>query len=105
MIDEDVLHKAIGTELKNIRKKKGYNQSNLAEKIGLERTSITNIETGRQKATVTVLYKICDLLDIEISDLLPKLNEVATHKVDATNDEGLTVGSKTLAVLNRIRKS
>ena len=105
MIDEKGLHKAIGAELKKIRKKKGYNQSDLAEKIGLERTSITNIETGRQKATVTVLYKICGLFDIEISDLLPRLSEVAIHKVEATNDEALTVGSKTFAVLNRIRKS
>lgn len=105
MIDESSLHEAIGAELKKIRKQKGYNQSDLAQKIGLERTSITNIETGRQKATVSVLYRICELFDIEVSDLLPKLHEVATHKVEATNDDNLTVGSKTYAVLERIRKS
>ena len=105
MINEKGLHEAIGAEIKKIRKKKGFNQSDLAEKIGLERTSVTNIETGRQKATVTVLYKICDLFQIDIADLLPKVSDMATHVVETTNEEPVTVGSKTFAVLARLRKN
>lgn len=51
-------------------------QAHLAGQVGLLRTSITNIEAGRQKAPLHVLYALCDALDVEVTDLLPAIATV-----------------------------
>jgi hypothetical protein len=40
------------------------------------RTSITNIEAGRQKAPLHVIYTICDALDVDPLKILPTPSEV-----------------------------
>ncbi len=104
MIEEKLLYESVGNEIRKLRKAKGYNQSDLAKKIGLERTSITNIEIGKQKATIFVIYKICELFDISIEHLLPNVVSVSTHDIDTDDDVIVRVGSKTLAAIERIKK-
>lgn len=109
MIDERKLYETIGQEIKKIRKTKGYNQSELASKINIERTSITNIESGRQKVTLFALYKICALFEIEPSDLLPEAGEVSIHNVMSNREvmskgqQRVQVGPKTWAALERLK--
>lgn len=61
----------IGYRIKLLRKKKGYDQRYLAEKIILSRASISNFERGRHTPQVELLYKIAEVLDGNIGDLLP----------------------------------
>lgn len=42
-----------------------------AKAVGLSRTSITNIESGRQPVSLHTLYSMADILGVEVSDLLP----------------------------------
>ena len=51
-------------------------QAQLAAVVGLERTSITNIERGNQKFPLHVLYRICSALNADIEDVLPSLSEL-----------------------------
>jgi transcriptional regulator with XRE-family HTH domain len=46
-------------------------QAALAKAVGLSRTSITNIEQGRQPVNIHTLYAMADILGIEVGDLLP----------------------------------
>lgn len=46
-------------------------QEVLARELGLSRTSITNIEKGRQPVQLHTLYHISNLLAVELKDLLP----------------------------------
>ena len=42
-------------------------QQELADRVGLERTSITNIESGRQNITESTLRKIAEAMGYEVT--------------------------------------
>jgi transcriptional regulator with XRE-family HTH domain len=46
-------------------------QDAFAKAVGLSRTSITNIERGRQPVSLHTLYSMADILGVEAVDLLP----------------------------------
>ena len=58
---------------KNVRKyrvKQNLSQEELAEKAGLHRTYIGSVERGERNITINVMEKICNALEIPITDLL-----------------------------------
>lgn len=61
----------IGFKVKTLRKEHEYNQEDFAKKIGVSRTTIVNIETGKQQLTINNLYKIFELLGIDSKRILP----------------------------------
>lgn len=61
----------IAKRVRRIRQKKGMPQTLVAEIANLSRTSITNLEAGRQSMTLDNLYQIADSLQCSIYDLLP----------------------------------
>lgn len=71
----DPIYKEIGKRIFEAREAKGFTQEQLAIKISLKRTSITNIEKGRQQLLVHMLIKIAKELDVEIESLIPKSEE------------------------------
>ncbi len=91
MISDERLYQVLGARLKKLREGEDGNsrftQAELAAKVGLERTSITNIEKGNQKVPLHVLYKLCEVFKVDISSVLPALSEVqedesAFHEVN-----------------------
>lgn len=80
MISEEKLYRVLGSRVKKLREgddgSPRLTQAELAGKVGLERTSITNIEKGNQKVPLHVLYKLCEVLKVDISSVLPALSEV-----------------------------
>jgi transcriptional regulator with XRE-family HTH domain len=70
----------VGSRLKFYRKRKGYNQSEISTAIGLTRTSISNIETGRQSMTIETLLKCCAVLGCKPTDILPEVPKVKISK-------------------------
>lgn len=76
-IDEALLYREIGARLRRRRAEAGLTQAQLADLIGVLRTSITNLEAGRQKAPLPVLYDACLALGVEIAAILPTVAEVA----------------------------
>ncbi len=75
-IDETLLYRVVGDNLRQRRMIMGMTQTQLAEVTGMLRTSITNIEAGRQKAPLHVLYRMCAALHIEAATILPKNAEI-----------------------------
>jgi transcriptional regulator with XRE-family HTH domain len=76
MINQYLLYKTIGERLRKARLQSGVTQSDLAVKIAHLRTSITNIEGGRQRVPLHVLYELCLELRIEVISILPLEEEV-----------------------------
>ncbi len=70
-VNESELHRLVGDAIRKRRKLAGMTQIELAEKVGLLRTSITNIEAGRQRAPLHVLYNICVAVGAEVREVLP----------------------------------
>lgn len=50
--------------LKEIRTEKGLTQEELATKCGVQRTTVTMIETGENKPSVELAKKLASVLDI-----------------------------------------
>lgn len=84
--DGDSLYRLIGTRLKECRGKSNLTQEQLASRVGFERTSITNIEKGRQRLSLHALYEICFVLQIEVGSILPPWNEVMARDQGALVD-------------------
>src|SRR4051794_475801 len=70
---------AFGAGLKAARKSKSerrINQDDLAEGLGVTRTSVSNIERGRHRVFLDQVYIAARQLGVEVTDLLPGMDEV-----------------------------
>ena len=66
----------IGKRVRNARKRAGLNQGELAARVKMARTSICNIEAGRQGLSCASLYALARSLEVQPRDLLPLMSEV-----------------------------
>ncbi len=71
-----MLYKLLGSRIKSRRDDLEMNQSVLGEKAEIGRASISNIEKGRQKPPLSVIYRICHELDIDVHSVLPTYKEI-----------------------------
>ncbi len=65
------LYAEIGKRIRAEREALGFTQIELAQGVGLVRASIVNIEGGRQKLPIHVLYQIASELAVPVHGLLP----------------------------------
>lgn len=56
----------IGTRIAELRKACGMTQEGLANKCGLQRTTISKIERGRFSVSVDILSRICGALGVMV---------------------------------------
>ena|SRR5712664_1587999 len=70
-MDEAQLYKDFGRLVRDHRRRLKITQEQLAEQIGLSRTSITNIEQGRQKVLLHQMFALAESLKIRPEALLP----------------------------------
>lgn len=70
------LNREIGERVRRARLSATLTQEALAEKIGIARASVVNIEGGSQTLTIPNLYKICLELSIPIDRILPNLEGI-----------------------------
>lgn len=84
MINIDHLYKIVGSKLQQTREEKKLTQQQFADQVGVTRTSISNIETGKQRSPLSLLYLICKNLQIELKNILPsieELNDIENHDI------------------------
>lgn len=82
-------YRQIGENIRNGRIRRKLSQDTLAKLVGLTRTSLTNIESGRQHPPLHTFCDIADQLQVTVMDLLPR------RLVELTAvDVGLLVGSQ-----------
>jgi transcriptional regulator with XRE-family HTH domain len=54
--------------VKEIRRRKGWSQKDLAEESGVGQDTISGIESGRHEPRPSTLRKLADALDVEVAD-------------------------------------
>jgi transcriptional regulator with XRE-family HTH domain len=91
-VDENLLYRILGERLKRRRMETNVTQAQLAEHVGVLRTSISNIEAGRQKLPLHLLYRLCVALGVEVPSVLPTSEEIdrtttIASDVDAVNEQ------------------
>ncbi|QDK34017.1 XRE family transcriptional regulator [Sphingomonas sp. IC081] len=65
----DVRHR-LATNMKRLRKERGWSQEALADEAGLDRTYISGIERQVKNPTVTVIERVALALQCRLGDLL-----------------------------------
>lgn len=60
-----------GELIKELRKKKGYTQKQLAEKAGISRTGLIRYENGETSPSIQVLQQIANALDVSVTAFVP----------------------------------
>lgn len=76
ILDENGVCVSVG---KNIRKYRSYNawsQEQLAEKIDISATFLSNIETGRSWISAKTIAKLCNVLKIDMYELFMQEEEI-----------------------------
>ena len=63
------IKKKFGEKIKLLRIEKGWSQEKLALNADLDRTYIPSIEKGERNVSITVVQKIADAFEVEISAL------------------------------------
>jgi len=74
-------HKHLVRTLKDARMKAGLKQSELAERLGRERTLISLIETGQRRVDVLEFYAIAKALDLNPTELFEELCTTLPDKI------------------------
>lgn len=87
--------KKLGKRIKELRKKKGFTQEQVAEMVELEQNTISVIESGRNFPTLVTLEKIANVLDVELSDFfnyddlddIKKVKQLTAERLEKMNDK------------------
>lgn len=74
--DTTVVYPEIARRIRMVREARGLSQATLATRLGISRTSMVNIEAGRQQSPVDRLYAIALVLNCDIDVLMPALPEI-----------------------------
>lgn len=103
--DEKRLYQLLGQRIKRHRTDAGLTQAQLAQKLGVRRTSVTNMEAGRQSISLFIIYNLLDLFNVRFDQLLPPLREVLEQReveVPVDNQGVEVVPPKTADVLREL---
>ena len=60
----------LGENIKRLRKKKKWSQTDLAEKIGSHLSHVNRIETGKYRPSLPVLIKLAESLEVSLDTLV-----------------------------------
>ncbi len=72
MANQEDFFRALGTKVRELRKKKGYSQEDMIS-FGFSARHWQQIEAGRP-ITVTTLLRICEVFEISMSKLVRRLD-------------------------------
>lgn len=84
--DHGRLYRLIGRKLCLARKAAGFSQTSLAAAVGISRVSLVNIEHGRQRPPIAVLWDLAEAVGVEVIELIPLRSEVADGGGDVQLD-------------------
>lgn len=60
----------LGQNVRRLREARGWSQEDYADRAGIHRTYVSDIERGRRNPTVTVVEKLAGPFEVEVGSLL-----------------------------------
>ena len=81
MADFDELYRELGRKVRQARQREGQrlSQDELAKRLGISRASVVNIEAGRQRAPLHLLWQIAEVLGTDLTSMIPSREELLPH--------------------------
>jgi transcriptional regulator with XRE-family HTH domain len=80
---------AFGKKLAEKRKESGITQADLGRRVGLVRTTIANLEAGRQSVSLPLLYRIVQSLGNDLDSFLPPI-ETGMENASVQDEDSAT---------------
>ena len=80
MVPDAELYALLGANVRKYREIARLTQDEVADRLSLSRTSVTNIEKGKQRIQIHTLYNIAKVLGVSVTDLLPPADEDSTRR-------------------------
>ena len=80
--EPEAIYRVFGRKLRELRDKKGIPQEELATLSGLTRSSIANIENGKQRVMLHHLVRFAEALRVDVGSLVPALKIVEAEAQD-----------------------
>ncbi len=97
------LRKPLGNKIRFYRKQKGLTQEQLAEKIGIETNTLSNIETGKSFMSFKVFQKLPEILEVQPYEFfIYDENVTAEHKKELVSKIKNTKNSKLLFLIENL---
>ncbi|MBM9592229.1 helix-turn-helix transcriptional regulator [Leptospira sp. 201903075] len=93
----DYITDVVKENLKLIRHTKGFSLDKLANRCGVSRAMLSQIEQGKSVPTISVLWKIANGLNVPFSELLKEKNQDGIHVLKVENSKVLYSNSKVFA--------
>lgn len=72
MKDWNAFYVHVGRAIRQLREERGLTQTDLGTAVGLTRTSISNVEKGRQKILLHTFYDVAETLMADPAAILPE---------------------------------
>jgi len=103
MSDSSGLYGTVGRKIRTARERSEpkLSQAKLAKQLGISRVSVVNIEAGRQHAPLSLLWRIAEILEIELVLLIPRRNELNAPFGPVHLDQNTIARIKQVAVGNK----
>ncbi len=60
----------LGANVRRLRVEKGWSQEDYADRAGIHRTYVSDIERGRRNTTITIVEKLAKALKVKASELI-----------------------------------
>ena len=87
------LYEIVGRRVREARKTSNLTQEELASRVNMTRTSVTNIEKGRQKLLLHTLFDLAAAMKVPVVQLIPELSENQPH-IEQKLTNGLSKAEK-----------
>jgi len=70
MADDDPLQRRVGARVRAARAAEGLSQEQVAQRVGMARSSIANLEAGRQDMSISRLALVAAAVNLNLADLI-----------------------------------
>ena len=77
----ETLDRAFRSLLRDKRRERGWSQGELGHRAGYVQSFISNIETGKQTPSTTVLFDLLDTLEVMPNTFMDQVVSRAKHKL------------------------
>lgn len=77
--EQGKLYKLLGENVRKYRSQLGLTQEQLADKIELTRTSVVNIERGKQNTPLHLLLTMAEVFNITLETLIPNKSDYQSN--------------------------
>lgn len=96
--------KALGKRIQNIRKQRKLTQEKLAELVGIEVPSLSNIETGKYAPSIENLQKLSEVLEVRPWEFY-YFDEISNEEMKQEIVKALDENQKLLKIVYNFCKS